>query len=66
MPERRAPETYGGLCRFLSSCPDVTLSEEFKKKDMETFERYIGGVEQTEGKNDEAEKTVNGNTSGIM
>ena len=33
--------TYDRLYRFLSSYPDVTLSEEFKKKELETFEKYI-------------------------
>lgn len=35
----------------------VTLSEEFKKKDMETFEKYIGSAEPVGGINDEAQKT---------
>ena len=35
--------TYNRLYRFLSSYPDVTLSEEFKKKDMATFEKYLEG-----------------------
>ena len=50
----------------------VTLSEDFKKKELEAFEKYVSSTDnsgkETEAKEkeNEGEKAFDGNTSGIM
>ena len=69
MPERRALETYGGLCRFLSAYPDVSVNAEVKRLEITELEKYLESgkkatvegeyriVEETEEKDDEGRKT---------